>query len=761
MDTVEFLPPHQFPPLDPPQFVSSEREGKIFAAETGFSLSSGYPYDVIEDIPTDGSGPVPGTQKARGGAVHFHTSGPAGETYPAIDRGFFYAVNDSEITTKSFWDLASTDYLQSRVAKGDVGLWGYNNSGSRNFALLANDQDHAASMRVYTQGSDKYAALTVDNEKTELYGYVSNGTRNFLLKSDGNGSSLTLQKGSAGCFASEEKVLVYDDQGAFAALYANGGLQLHDKNGYDLQLHPYALRLEDSDHYVGTYEAKQLTLSAPSGDETYISTAAVHLSTQKGTGVYEPHQATLRDQTGGVDLNTTELKAYKSTGAYGALGGAGTLSLRNAQRVQLDLEPTKIEFRDTNSNYAKLAADQCYVQGSDGATKLFQTGVRVIHGTDVGTYEAHQATLRGQNGGVDLNTTELKAYQNSGSYGALGGAGTLSLRNSQGKQLDLEPTKIEFNDNGNYAKLAADECFVQGSQGSSKLFETGVRVIEGSDVGTYEAKQITLGSSSGRETFIDTQYIAIKESGKDRVKLSDASGSGSLTCKSTSSGEGYYATLAMHIKGSRNEQFRADTQGWTVQDSAGTKYTSASSTQLYADDGSGHASMDANGFEVSDGGSSGAYISMSATQIYAEASGYGHASMDAKGFEVSDTGSKYTAIDNEGLSVTDGSKSASVGPNYIEAKENNNTGYLSATVLQVADGKGSAGIYGNGYIQLNDGSGTATISQNSLYLTDGANNINMDVSGLKGKDASWQQLSVCVDGKQKTMYVLGTAPDQP
>ena len=252
-----------------------------------------------------------------------------------------------------------------------------------------------------------------------------------------------------------------------------------------------------------------------------------------------------------------------------------------------------------------------------------------------------------------------------------------------------------------------------------------VQVIEDTDTGTYEASQLTLSEGSD-EVYVSPLYIAMKQGTEDRLVLSTDSGSGSLTCETTTGGEGYYAALAMHVKSDSGAQFRADTQGWTVQNDDGTEYITSSYSQIYAEDpSSGHASMDYNGFEVS--------------------------STDAN---------EYCAINKEGLTaVSQSDESGSVGPNYIEARDTDGkVGYLEAGAVVVNGDDGYAGMYGNGSLALSDGSGTATISQNSLYLTDGTNWINADVAGLGGKNAFWQEINVCVNGVAKKMKILGTEP---
>jgi hypothetical protein len=400
------------------------------------------------------------------------------------------------------------------------------------------------------------------------------------------------------------------------------------------------------------------------------------------------------------------------------MGSAGTLSLRNSGGIQLDLEATQISFSaqgksstldayglevSDGSNKADVSVAQVETSDSNGRSRLKPTVLQIIEGANkTGTYEAHQATLRDQNGGVDLSAEEIKTYKPSGAYAALGSDGTLSLRNSSGTQLDLEATQISFSaqgksstldayglevsDGSNKADVSVAQVETSDSNGRSRLKPTVLQIIEGTNTGTYEALQLTLGSSSGKQLFASPDNLYLRQS-------------------------------------SSGQQFRADTAGWTVENSARTSYTTASSSRIYTENPTA-----------------------------------GNAKMDPAGFSVA-KGSDFAAMARSGLTVKDSTnKTASVGPNWIEVQGGNNKGTFSNAGLTVRSSSSWSALNGVGSLQLSDGSGTAVISQNSLYLTDGSKYINMDVAGLGGKDAYWQTITVCVDGVDKTMKVLGTTP---
>ena len=323
--------------------------------------------------------------------------------------------------------------------------------------------------------------------------------------------------------------------------------------------------------------------------------------------------------------------------------------------------------------------------------------------------------------GITLDGTavpRVTAYMANGAYANLGGDGMLSLRDAGANQLDLEATQISFStgvtsstldsyglevtDGSNKADVSVAQVEASDGNGRSRLKPTLVQIIEGTDTGTYEADQLTLSPSSGRQLFASSEYVALKDGSEDRAVLGQVSGSGSLKCKSTIGGEGYYSTLAMHIKGGGGEEFRADTQGWTVEDSAGTNYTTASNSLVYAESPSGHASMDPAGFEVSDSPGNYASISKESITLYAV----------------------------EGGSVT-----------------LNNSG--GGTYLEVYNSETGKTRVSDGLIEITDIFSTKKVT------------IDVPSTGTTLVDATWKEIDICVNGVAKKMKVLGTDPYDP
>lgn len=149
MDDLEFLPPYKFSELEHRRY-GPEGSGGIFPQ------GSGQPYDLIEDLPIS-SGHE--TTRARGGAVHFDNpprTSSGSRSYPALDRAFFFTVNNTQVITQSFWGTPENSppyYFQTLVKSDEVSIWAYANTGEKNFKVIADD--NKASIEAWDDASPK------------------------------------------------------------------------------------------------------------------------------------------------------------------------------------------------------------------------------------------------------------------------------------------------------------------------------------------------------------------------------------------------------------------------------------------------------------------------------------------------------------------------------------------------------------------------------------------------------------------------------
>lgn len=148
---LEFLPPHRFSPLEGVEMLTGG-DGQVF------TQGSGQPYDLIDDLPTEGSGSRV-TTRARGGAVHFDNppqTSTGSRSYPQLDRAFFFTVDDTQVITQAFWgtpENAPPYYFQTLVKDDEVSIWAYADTGQKNFKVIAND--NKASIEAWDDASPK------------------------------------------------------------------------------------------------------------------------------------------------------------------------------------------------------------------------------------------------------------------------------------------------------------------------------------------------------------------------------------------------------------------------------------------------------------------------------------------------------------------------------------------------------------------------------------------------------------------------------
>ena len=83
------------------------------------------------------------------------------------------------------------------------------------------------------------------------------------------------------------------------------------------------------------------------------------------------------------------------------------------------------------------------------------------------------------------------------------------------------------------------------------------------------------------------------------------------------------------------------------------------------------------------------------------------------------------------------------------------TSTLSTSALYIDDGSSNSVNLESSALTLNDNGGTGTYEPAQITISDGSNNVYINIPG---DDATWQEISVCVDGDIKTMKVLGTEP---
>jgi hypothetical protein len=314
-----------------------------------------------------------------------------------------------------------------------------------------------------------------------------------------------------------------------------------------------------------------------------------------------------------------------------------------------------------------------------------------------------------ENEGITLDGTDiprLTAYMADGAYGNLGGDGSLSLRNGDGQQLDLNPEYIQFQDisNQDTGYLGFDKVSIYDASNSSTMDATSIEMtsINGSgislDIATGEVK--TYSNNGSYVSMGDSGVVSLGDS-QGELAVLDISDEGHLTCYPNTGTEanGYYGALSSVLKNSSDDKAEVDADGFSVTNSDGTKYSALGREQLniYSQDGSTLLTTYSLNIQNTApmGGGSGTY-------------------------------------EPHQLTLSN--------PYVGEA-------YLTPYLLQL-NANGRQGSYEPSQITLTTGQGMGA----NVYINVPTNGSGSEIS------AYWQEIDVCVEGVLMKMKVLGTEP---
>ena len=147
-----------FLPYQPP-FAELDHAQAGSGSPSSSNFVSGYPYDLIDDIPVTSFKPVSTDSYARGGAVHYSGARSPG-SYPTIDRAYYYKVDSAQVITQSHWGENYDVYFQTTVKSNEASVWGYNYAGEGyEFKFLASTSK--ASLEAY--GGEKHIIISTED----------------------------------------------------------------------------------------------------------------------------------------------------------------------------------------------------------------------------------------------------------------------------------------------------------------------------------------------------------------------------------------------------------------------------------------------------------------------------------------------------------------------------------------------------------------------------------------------------------------------
>jgi hypothetical protein len=194
-----------------------------------------------------------------------------------------------------------------------------------------------------------------------------------------------------------------------------------------------------------------------------------------------------------------------------------------------------------NGDGSYLDKSTLYIWDSLGVSAKLSTNsgsgtldvVNSLGGT--GYYAATLAKLEDSNGTATLSTQSIFIEKTGGSYAALNGSGWLQLRDSQGKEVYLDPTKIVFSedsftathdaygfvaqDSGEEGRLNSNSLSLFNNSGSADLSISELTFIEGSDSANYKISGVYI-NSSGDGSYLDKSTLSIWDSSGATGKIS-------------------------------------------------------------------------------------------------------------------------------------------------------------------------------------------------------------------------------------------------
>jgi hypothetical protein len=422
-DVIGFPPPMVFRDLD--------QGGVLTGGGPSSNSSNGYPYDLIDEVPVSSYAPIT-TALAKGGAVHYTNRGSMGDTYPTIDRGYFYKVDDDEVITQSFWGQNSDYYFQSQVKSNEVSIWGYADSGAYNFKQKA--ESSQVQYELWNNNGDYYSILVKSNESS-FWGN-SNAGYNYKVKAgsakvdiqlwSSSGPTMTAwaDGSTAGVKVEKSNNSSFLDIGQLWMKLANaefhgygGGLYIKNTSGKWVDIQPPAencnfqsvLLGDMTNRYVlcsgGTASApncanlpapkvgriEAMLVTTPSYCGPFSETTTLDLTGSKLTytggsdsAVYKLDGVYINSSGDGSFLDKKELGMWESAGASFRAYASGMVRLNDGQDRTSDYMPGALSLREAGGGTSTLTNyDLAIVGTSNGSTgRLYVGGLYLNDGNN-------------------------------------------------------------------------------------------------------------------------------------------------------------------------------------------------------------------------------------------------------------------------------------------------------------------------------------------------------------------------------------------
>jgi hypothetical protein len=686
-------------------------------------------------------------------------------------------VDEDAATFTSYFGLNSDSYYATTVSAKESSFWGYANQGSSNFKLKA---DSNKSDIILWDDSGYTASMWVTPSQAGLMIEDGNGNSSFLdtgniwLKFD-EGDDYT--HGYPGYFRLEFK------NGDFSNLYGGGVYIEKDSVWVDIQ--PPTENCYFQKVLLGDMTNRWVLCSDDVGgggidcanlpNPKFGDVEAMMVETPSYCGPFSTY----------TSLDLTQAQLTYTAGSNSAVFNFDGLYFTRPSGYSSLYEPSKLKMWDSSGG---ASAELTILPGS-GTLNLENTQ------GNKGVYQATQAVLEDSIGSSTLDTQSLHIQrEGSPAYATFNGAGWLMLKNDQGKEMYLDPIKIYFTDDVKTATHDADGFLAQdGTSGQGLLNSDGVSITNNSSAEGHMW-------AGGIYLYDGANYVDIQPPGEDcyfqKVLLGDMTnrwvlcsddvgggGGGGIDCANLPNPKFGYVEAMMVETPSYCGPFST----YTSLDLTQTKltYVSGSDSSVFNFDGlyftrpSGYSSLyepsklkmwDSSGGASAEltilpgsgtlnlentQGNKGVY---QATQAVLEDS-IGSSTLDTQSLHIQREGSPaYATFNGAGwlMLKNDQGKEMYLDPIKIYFTDDVKTATHDADGFLAQDGTSGQGLLNSDGVSItNNSSAEGHMWAGGIYLYDGANYVDIQPPGA---NASFQSVSLCIDGVQKTAMVLMTNP---
>ena len=228
-----------------------------------------------------------------------------------------------------------------------------------NFNVNLNGSSKTTQLYIKSQDNKEYIELKKDstNGECSVYGYVDDDSTSFLLKSDVDGSQVTVTN-SDGSYVSvlgTPEIYISKSDGSNATYEANQLTITHAGTGDQTYISTSAVDITSSAGH-GVYAGNQLTIvDDATSNQSYLSTSALHITTTAGdSGTYEPSQLTLHKSNGDESFFSSSELTINNDGEVGTYLQHEKLTLGLVNLLPntplCELEVDKLKFSGTASN---------------------------------------------------------------------------------------------------------------------------------------------------------------------------------------------------------------------------------------------------------------------------------------------------------------------------------------------------------------------------------------------------------------------------